>query len=168
MKNWPCRDLISLIHYVCCDNKIHSINNLVFQDNPERTWTRSSISSNVVPASFYLDVIVDASWQDLIAGVVERHSQHLVGVLESVDGSFFTDVPELQSRQWHQTESTIKPSCVILWPKNVVFRPKDVDKTICIYIYIYYNWKLENSPSLSRRHCRCRWVGVHGELGSTY
>lgn len=46
----------------------------------------------------YLDVIVDASWQDLIAGVIECHSQHLVSVLESVDRPFLTNVPQLS--QW--------------------------------------------------------------------
>lgn len=49
----------------------------------------------------YLDVIVDASRQDLITGVIEGRGQHLVGVLESVDRPFFTNVPQLPQRQTH-------------------------------------------------------------------
>lgn len=43
----------------------------------------------------YLDVVVDASRENLITGVIEGHSQHLVGVLEGVDGPFLTNVPQL-------------------------------------------------------------------------
>lgn len=43
----------------------------------------------------YLDIIVNASGQDLITGIVECHGQHLVGVLESVDCPFLTNVPKL-------------------------------------------------------------------------
>lgn len=50
----------------------------------------------------YLDVIVDASWQDLVTGVIECHGQHLIGVLESVDRPFLTDVPQLPQRQTHR------------------------------------------------------------------
>lgn len=46
----------------------------------------------------YLDVVVDASGQDLITGVIERHSQHLVGVLKSVDRPFLPNVPQLHKR----------------------------------------------------------------------
>ena len=41
----------------------------------------------------YLDVIVDASGQDLITGVIEGDRQHLVGVLEGVDRPLFAYVP---------------------------------------------------------------------------
>lgn len=47
----------------------------------------------------YLDVIVDASRENLIAGVVKRHGQNLVGVLESVDGRFLANVPQLRCKQ---------------------------------------------------------------------
>lgn len=43
----------------------------------------------------YLDVIVDASRDDLVTGVVEGDSQDLVGVLEGLDSSFFPDIPQL-------------------------------------------------------------------------
>jgi len=53
----------------------------------------------------YLDVIVDASRQDLITGVIEGHGQNLVGVLESVDGPLLANVPQLQCRQAHNRET---------------------------------------------------------------
>lgn len=43
----------------------------------------------------YLDVIVDASRDDLVTGVVEGDSQDLVGVLECLHSSFFPDIPQL-------------------------------------------------------------------------
>lgn len=46
-------------------------------------------------AAQYLDVVVNASRQNLITGVVEGHGEHLVGVLEGVDGPLLTDVPQL-------------------------------------------------------------------------
>lgn len=46
---------------------------------------------------FYLNVIVDASGYDLITGVIERHSQDLVCVLECLDSSFFPDIPQLKN-----------------------------------------------------------------------
>lgn len=48
----------------------------------------------------YLDVVVDASGQDLITGVIERHRQHLVGVLEGVDRPFLTNVPQLHKKKY--------------------------------------------------------------------
>lgn len=43
----------------------------------------------------YLDVVVDASRQDLVTGVIECHGQDLVGVLEGVDRPLLTNVPQL-------------------------------------------------------------------------
>ena len=47
----------------------------------------------------YLDVVVDASGQDLIAGVVEGDRQHLVRVLEGVDRPLLAYVPQLSQQQ---------------------------------------------------------------------
>lgn len=44
----------------------------------------------------HLDVIVDASGDDLVTGVIEGDSQDLVGVLECLDSSFFPDIPQLE------------------------------------------------------------------------
>lgn len=45
--------------------------------------------------SEYLDVVVNPSRHNLVTGVIERDSQNLVGVLERVDGTFLTNVPQL-------------------------------------------------------------------------
>lgn len=69
-----------------------NVSELIFQD----MITLSVISRfSAYAGAQYLDVIVNASRQDLITGVIERHSQHLVSVLESVDRPFLTDVPQL-------------------------------------------------------------------------
>lgn len=69
-----------------------NVSELIFQD----MITLSVISRfSAYVGAQYLDVIVNASGQDLITGVIERHSQHLVSVLESVDRPFLTDVPQL-------------------------------------------------------------------------
>lgn len=44
----------------------------------------------------YLNVVVNASRYDLIAGVVEGYSQDLVCVLKCLDGCFFPDIPQLK------------------------------------------------------------------------
>lgn len=44
---------------------------------------------------WYLNFIVNASGHDLITCIIKSDGQDLVGILESVDGSFFTDVPQL-------------------------------------------------------------------------
>lgn len=49
-----------------------------------------------------LDVVVDASRQNLITGVIEGDSQHLISVLEGVDCALLTNVPQLTQRQKHR------------------------------------------------------------------
>lgn len=44
----------------------------------------------------YLNVVVNAPWYDLIAGVIEGYSQDLVRVLKRLDGCFFPDIPQLK------------------------------------------------------------------------
>lgn len=46
----------------------------------------------------YLNIVVDASGDDLIAGVIESYRQDLVRVLKRLDSSFFPDVPQLKRR----------------------------------------------------------------------
>lgn len=57
--------------------------------------TLFDISVSMQSWSKYLDVIVNSSRHDLVTGVIERDSQHLVSVLESVDCTFLTNVPQL-------------------------------------------------------------------------
>jgi len=44
----------------------------------------------------YLNIVVDASRDDLITGVIESYSQDLVRVLKCLDGRFFPDIPQLK------------------------------------------------------------------------
>ena len=43
----------------------------------------------------YLDVIINASRHDLVAGVIESDAEYLVGVLKRVDRCLLSDVPQL-------------------------------------------------------------------------
>lgn len=44
----------------------------------------------------YLNIVVDASGYNLIAGVIESYSQNLVRVLKCLNSSFFPDIPQLK------------------------------------------------------------------------
>ena len=56
--------------------------------------------------SKYLYVVVNSSRHDLVTGVTERDSQHLVSVLESVDCTFLTNVPQLYKNKEHWINQT--------------------------------------------------------------
>ena len=46
----------------------------------------------------YLDVIIYSTRDNLIARVIEGHSQHLVRVLKCLDSCFLPDVPKLKQK----------------------------------------------------------------------
>lgn len=157
--------------------------NLIFQDLIILSVTSWFSVSTEAP---YLDVIVNASRQDLITGVIECHSQHLVSILESVDRPFLTNVPQLLS----STDTRRKKICTwsdfllngdfsirfqVYWLKSSN-NPNPVIGIQCLIIYettssqvilfIQTKWQLELLPWPSHHRCRCRWAGVLGGPGS--
>lgn len=140
--------------------------NLIFQDLIILSVTSWFSVSTEAP---YLDVIVNASRQDLITGVIECHSQHLVSILESVDRPFLTNVPQLLS----STDTWRKKICTwsdfllngdfsirfqVYWLKSYYY--------YLVILFIQTKWQLKLLPWLSHHRCRCRWAGVLGGLGS--
>lgn len=59
------------------------------------TQRNFDISVSMQSQSKYLDFVVNSSRHNLVTGVIEGDSQHLVSVLESVDCTFLTNVPQL-------------------------------------------------------------------------
>lgn len=49
--------------------------------------------------TLYLDVIVDASWDDLVTGVIKGNTQDLVRVLERMNRRLLPDVPQLMKKK---------------------------------------------------------------------
>lgn len=132
----------------------------------------------------YLDVVVDASGQNLITGVVEGDGQHLIGILESVDCPFLTDVPQLPQRQTHthtqnhyQTSkaftTTIKLQHLTHVSNNEPLISQNNILTCAYRAVKTMTWDktpttchVESSPSLSRHRCQCRPAGALGGPGS--